>query len=512
MNCIVEAISEVLSTMWTEVVMVMLAAAIYMAFSARPVAKPASKKPSSLLAAQALAAAPASPVASKSSGSPPAAAPAAARARSTAMSRALASQQPPVVHSKAAVSGSSGASWQPARAAEDVAPSVGSMPTQSSSNLVTKIRMLSQRRDVAGLWTVWQDLRRPSSRINAVVFGCMIDALVSNRLTDDAWELVRQLQKDVDQQGVVNTVTYTTLLKGFTASREANKVMSVYNEMRSQNIACNVITYNTILNAFAQSGAMTLASQIWQDMRSAEMPVDPDLVSYSTLIKGYASSGDMKRAYEVFKDLKSDPSKAPDEVLYNSLLDGCARERRVKEALQLMEEMQESGVVPSNYTLTIMVKLLGRSKMLKQAYDLVDTVRERYGVQPNVQVYTCLISACFQCRQTKKGVALLDRMLDEGLKPDDKAFEVIIRGCRQAGQTSLAEEVERRAASFRVSGKVASKVVTVRAEDERSAAAGPPGTWKRSGSSADSSCVSTDCSSASGSSSDEEDSASTVTA
>merc|ERR550537_114016 len=163
--------------------------------------------------------------------------------------------------------------------------------------------------------------------------------------------------------------------------------------------------------------------------------------------------------------------------------------------MTLMEDMKKSGVPPSNYTLTIMVKLLGRSKMLNQAYALVDSVRDTYGVKPNVQVYTCLITACFQCRQTKKAVALLDRMLEESLQPDEKAYEVIVRGCRQAGQTALAEDVERRAAKAKA-GAAAAKAPAQQSEAPwRKAAAPVPA--KTGG--ADSNC-STDCSSGSDSS------------
>jgi len=368
--------------------------------------------------------------------------------------------------------------------------------TFATPSFVSKIKSLAQVRDVAGIWKAWQEMKNYHGKVNAVALGCMVDALVYNRQSDDAWKLVQQLWEDPEQRGAVNTVTYSTLLKGFAASRESAKVMEVYKEMSDKNISCNIITYNTVLNAFAQCSAMHLAPQIWQDMSAANPPVAPDLVTYSTLVKGYASSGDLKRALEIFEELKKDPTKVPDEVLYNSLLDGCARERRVREAMSLMEDMKKSGVTPSNYTLTIMVKLLGRSKMLKEAYALVDTVRDTYGVKPNVQVYTCLITACFQCRQTKKAVALLDRMLEEGLQPDEKAYDVIVRGCRQAGQTALAEDVERKAAAAKFSGF---------SKAPQTASRPAPAPWRRElkgaekKSGADSNC-STDCSSGSDSS------------
>ena len=39
----------------------------------------------------------------------------------------------------------------------------------------------------------------------------------------------------------------------------------------------------------------------------------------------------------------------PDEIMFNSLLDGCAQNNLVDEALTLVKKMEDSGVKPSIY-------------------------------------------------------------------------------------------------------------------------------------------------------------------
>merc|ERR1719460_1041227 len=94
--------------------------------------------------------------------------------------------------------------------------------------------------------------------------------------------------------------------------------------------------------------------------------VEPDIITYSTIVKGYCQSGDVARAFQVLEEMKRDGRFAPDQILYNSLLDGCAKEHRVDEALQLLEDMRTSGITPSNFTLSILVKLMGRARRLNQ--------------------------------------------------------------------------------------------------------------------------------------------------
>merc|ERR1719218_331962 len=95
--------------------------------------------------------------------------------------------------------------------------------------------------------------------------------------------------------------------------------------------------------------------------------------------------------------------------------------------------MKKAGVAPSNYTLSIMVKLLGRARRLNQAFTMVKTVCDEHGFRANVQVYTCLIQACFHNRQMAKALALHDHIVDEGCLLDQKVYVALVRGCLQAG-------------------------------------------------------------------------------
>ena len=51
----------------------------------------------------------------------------------------------------------------------------------------------------------------------------------------------------------------------------------------------------------------------------------------------------------MLKDMREEAKFQPDEILYNGLLDGCAREHRLQEALDLFAQMRAEGVKPSNY-------------------------------------------------------------------------------------------------------------------------------------------------------------------
>merc|ERR1719329_203911 len=296
-------------------------------------------------------------------------------------------------------------------------------------------------RDVKKVKDLWAEMLHLGVKPTAITLGCMVEALVANWCTADAWKLVQQMRNDEETRPLVNTVIYSTIIKGFANAKECDKVMSLYEEMRSHKIQSNTITYNTILNAFAQGGAMHRVPALLEDMKAASPPVEPDIVTYSTIVKGFCNAGNLDRALKVLDDMKSVGKHAPDEVMYNSLLAGCAKEHRADDALQLLNDMKTYNVAPSNYTLSMLVKLMGRCRRINQAFTMLEDISREYGLKINIQVYTCLIQGCFNAGQPGKALALHEKILKEGVTPDSMTYTVLVRGCVQGGLLDKAVEL-----------------------------------------------------------------------
>merc|ERR1719191_618829 len=198
--------------------------------------------------------------------------------------------------------------------------------------------------------------------------------------------------------------------------------------MRSRGIERNTITYNTLLDACAKAGVMDRVPEVFAEMMASN--VVPDMITYSTLVKGFSLVGDLDRAFEFLEEIKHDGKLKLDEIVYNSLLDGCARQQQVDRAMEVLEDMRAAGIVPSNYTLSILVKLLGRARRLKQAFTVVEELCSAYNIHLNVHVYTCLIQACLQNQKIDRALEVHDDMVKGlGREPDRKAYSVLVSGC-----------------------------------------------------------------------------------
>jgi pentatricopeptide repeat protein len=297
----------------------------------------------------------------------------------------------------------------------------------------TMIKAYGQARDVKRVWDLWGQMLNHKIQPSSVTLGCLVEALVANGCTKEAWKLTQKMWKDEDSRSLLNTVIYSSILKGFANSQETEKVMAVYDEMRANKIQPNTITFNTILNAFAKGEAMHRVPALLEDMKTSNPPIQPDIVSYSTIIKGYCNTGHLERALEVLKNMKADGKYSPDEAMFNNLMGGCAKVHRPDEAIAILHDMKKFGVAPSNYTLSVLVKLMGRCRRVNQVFTLIEDISKDYGLQINIQVYTCLIQACFNNGLPLKAIELHDKIISERLIPDAMTYTALVRGCSQAG-------------------------------------------------------------------------------
>jgi len=287
------------------------------------------------------------------------------------------------------------------------------------------IKAYGYARDIDGAWRCWKEMRARLVKPTCITLGCMIDAVVNNGDTEGAFDLLHQCQKDEQCRDAVNAILYCSVLKGFAREKKLDRVLAVYDEMCKNNMEMSLITFNTIIDACARTGRMDNLAKVQQDMRKHH--VDPNIVTWSTIIKGHCQAGDVQTALSVMKEMQSATKLKPDEIMYNSLLDGCAQNNLFDQGQELLRQMLQNGIPPSNFTLSIMVKMLNRNRKVEQSFELVKEMTQQYKFKPNMHVYTNLMQGCISTRQLPRALTVLESMVKEKTLPDCRVYSTLIR-------------------------------------------------------------------------------------
>lgn len=297
--------------------------------------------------------------------------------------------------------------------------------------VLIKAHGLSQ--NISAAWRLWSEVtveRRQSP--TEQLYGVMLDVLVSCDRLDDALELFEEMKtthhRTLDSQGFA--VAYAMIIRGFTQRKNCVQALRQYEEMKSSGPKPSLVVLNTLIDACSRVGDMDAATRLFKDM--TEVDVMPDLITYSTLIKGYCLTNDLDQALTLFK-LMEKKGIHPDAIVFNSLLDGCAKKQMPSLCEQVIRDMEKAGVVPSNHSASILIKLYGRCKNLDAAFRVINEMPRKYGFKANNPVYTCLMSSCIANGQLGKAMELRVRMQSEGIFCDEKTYSTLLRGTLRAG-------------------------------------------------------------------------------
>jgi len=309
----------------------------------------------------------------------------------------------------------------------------------------TLIKAFGQASRLDRVREVWGEMRRANVRPTAVTYGCCIDACIRNGDIETAVKTFEEMKPD---GCVPNTVIYTSLIRGFARSKQPERALAIYKEMRSHGVECSNVTFNSVLDVIARHVSEPSEIQlVLDDMRASH--IRPDVVTYSILIKASCAAGNLGNAMSLFEQLKQE-NLVLDEIAFNSLLNGCSKNNKVSYAETVFQSMRELGVKPSNVTFSILVKMYGKAKMLDKAAEIMDLMEVEYKEKPNLFVYTCLIQACVQNMQVKRGWDLFHSMQEKGIEPDAVTYGTLIHGCVYANKFDLAMTLVKRAYNLEI--------------------------------------------------------------
>jgi len=125
---------------------------------------------------------------------------------------------------------------------------------------------------------------------------------------------------------------------------------------------------------------LSSAEGLLREMTSGETSPEPDLISFSTILKGYCHNGELDKALQVAESMKARGLRS-DELVYNTLMDGCVKVGDVSAGLGLFEEMVQVGLKPSAITNSILLRLYQKAGYEEGASEAVVQLYQRHGLE-----------------------------------------------------------------------------------------------------------------------------------
>jgi len=279
--------------------------------------------------------------------------------------------------------------------------------------------------------------------LDPAVCNLALSACITAQQLQAGMQILEILEQD-DARGGKDVAAYNALMKGYAFAGDLDGVIRLHTRMQERGVEPTQITFGILLDACVSQGDLESAAGIFQDMIARGCPMNT--VLYTTLIKGLARAGRVDKAMEVYTHMREQSTvrpdtimfsvliKAncdagrmecalrlsesmlelgyqPDEIVFNNLLVGCSRDANLALGRKLLGEMRRLGVQPSHATVSILIKLYAKCRVLDDAQRLLERMPEELGIAPEPRLFVQLLHASIRERQGHRAVEVYRMLL-----------------------------------------------------------------------------------------------------
>lgn len=284
--------------------------------------------------------------------------------------------------------------------------------------------------------------------ISIFTYGTFIKALCKANNLDLAFYYYQELKKT---NLIEDEVIFNLLIDGCSKAGNIEKLKLIYCDMLCFNITPTVVTFNTIIDAYIRSKDVESAWNIYKDLVSKGIKADN--FTYSTLFRGLKHKNHRQYLLEslnILEDLQKQNAYI-DVILVNVLLDSCISMKEDKLIVELFDKIQSgsySNLKPDIITYNTFIKGCAQMNLYNKAFLAYESLFSRGNedgsfhkgiVTPNDVFFNTMIDVCVRSNNMSRVWDIIEKMKNNGIKPDNFTYSTIIKGLNKNSNMSNSE-------------------------------------------------------------------------
>lgn len=195
---------------------------------------------------------------------------------------------------------------------------------------------------------------------NTTTFNVILDVYGKSGL----FKKVRQVFFMAKKQGMVDVVSYNTVVAAYGKGKDLRNMASVARKMKLNGFSVSLEAYNCMLDAYGKAGEMEKFKNVL--LRMKESNCASDHYTFNIMINIYGEKGWIEEVGDVLMELKESGLK-PDTCSYNSLIKAYGIAGMVEDAVDLIREMRKNGIEPDRLTYTNLISAMQKNDMVLEA-------------------------------------------------------------------------------------------------------------------------------------------------
>ncbi|KAK9138255.1 hypothetical protein Sjap_008849 [Stephania japonica] len=190
----------------------------------------------------------------------------------------------------------------------------------------------------------------------------------------------------------------------------------------------NLVSANLILASFMKNGEFHYASKVFRRMRSK------DVVSWNTMIMGCVRNARPKEAISFF-DRMLGSNFEPDGFTFSSVLTACGRTGGLRHGERVHRLMTEKEIKLNSILSSALIDMYSKCGSIARAKQVFDSVPI-----DNVSVWNAMITGFAIHGLVSNVLETFSQMENEAVSPDEITFVGILTACSHCGMVELGRE------------------------------------------------------------------------
>ncbi|XP_057815486.1 pentatricopeptide repeat-containing protein At1g08070, chloroplastic isoform X1 [Cryptomeria japonica] len=260
---------------------------------------------------------------------------------------------------------------------------------------------------------------------NVIVATALMDVYAKCGSIKKAHELFEKMhQRDV--------ASWNVMIVGYAQNGLADEALEVFKHMQLSGVKPDSSTFTSILPACAKLGALEQGIEIHQKI------VENDLLSdvlETALIGMYAKCGSIQNARELFDNMQHRGS-----VSWNSMIAGYAMHGYSKHALEIFEQMVDSGTNPDHVSFVCVLFACSHAGLVHDGSRYFNVMSYSYCIMPTMDHCVCMVDLLGRAGYLEETLNFIIKMQ---IKLDAVIWLCLLGACRSHKIICLGESVAR---------------------------------------------------------------------
>ncbi|KAJ6843154.1 pentatricopeptide repeat-containing protein, mitochondrial [Iris pallida] len=232
-----------------------------------------------------------------------------------------------------------------------------------------------------------------------------------------------------------DAVCYSAVVVGLAKNRRPTCSLSYFNLMLAEGVPSTMYSISGVLSAAAYLAGLELAEMIHAHV--VVTGFEGNFVVGTALVDAYGKAGMVSDARRVFECLSREANK----VTWNALISAYAQHGDFVEVGKLFEGMVAGGFVPDGLTFLAVLTAFSNAGMVGETERWLGLMGSRYGVEPGIEHYTCLVGAMARVGKLAEAEKLA---LEMPFEADAAVWRTLLTGCVVYRDVELGRRVGQR--------------------------------------------------------------------